>query len=536
LSDRQKAAFRSQNCPTKQPHAIGNGEIGPVVGADRTRQQELIMPSLPSVPERWDVEADVVVVGFGAAGMAASVSAHDLGCDVVILEKAPEGQEGGNTRVAGQGYLNTSSVEKAVAYLTALCGPYTVPAPMIRVWAEEMGKNNEWLASLGGDPQEHQHQPVGIEFPDLPGADCVHKFHDGPTYGYSLTWQLFERLVKQRPIRVLYETPGRSLIQHDLTKEILGVRAEKDGRTVAVKARKGVVLTCGGFENNQEMIRTYLPGVPYCYTSGSPHNTGDGITMAMTVGADLWHMNNYAGPSMALKVPEVATTFSMQALHFSKIIPGGMIVVGPDARRFTDEKFKTRHGKVPVNGRWLPLSTPVPMHMVFDHTMFAAGPLYDKHPSHGWTQIVERYDWSEDNSAELAKGWVTRADSIEALAALIGVDPRTLAETVARWNGFCEMRHDAEFGRTLMLEPILKPPFYAVELSPSMLNTQGGPRRNERGQIVRPDGSPIARLYSAGELGSIYSYLYQGTGNIGECLAFGRTSGRNAAAESAWDR
>ena len=68
-----------------------------------------------------------------------------------------------------------------------------------------------------------------------------------------------------------------------------------------------------------------------------------------------------------------------------------------------------------------------------------------------------------------------------------------------------------------------------------MLNTQGGPRRNEKGQIVRPDGQPIPRLYSAGELGSIYSYLYQGTGNIGECLAFGRISGRNAVAEKPWE-
>src|ERR1700688_2468366 len=80
-----------------------------------------------SMSHHWDVEADVVVVGFGAAGMAASVTAFELGAKVVILEKAPEGQEGGNTRVAGQGYLNTSSVEPALAYLTALCCPYTVP-------------------------------------------------------------------------------------------------------------------------------------------------------------------------------------------------------------------------------------------------------------------------------------------------------------------------------------------------------------------------------------------------------------------------
>jgi succinate dehydrogenase/fumarate reductase flavoprotein subunit len=486
------------------------------------------------LPDHWDVEADVVVVGFGAAGMAASVTAHELGAKVVILEKAPEGEEGGNTRVAGQGYLNTSSVDSAIAYLTALCGPYTVPDAMVQVWAEEMCKNNDWLAELGGDPQEHQHPPVGIEFPDLPGADCVHKFHDGPTYGYSYTWKLFERLVKERPIRVLYETPGRALIQHDITKEILGVRAQRGGKTIAVKARKGVVLTCGGFENNQEMIRNYLPSVPYCYTSGSPYNEGDGITMAMAVGADLWHMNNYAGPSMALKVPEVRTSFSMQALHYSKEIPGGMIVVGPDGRRFADEKFKTRHGKVPVNGIWLPLSTPCPMYLIVDQALFESGPLYDKHPSHGWTQIIERYEWSADNQAELAKGWIKTADSIAALARAIGLDPANLQDSVNRWNDHCTAGRDADFGRSLMMTPIGKGPYYAVELSPSMLNTQGGPRRNERGQIVRPDGSPIPRLYSSGELGSIYSYLYQGTGNLGECLAFGRVSGRNVAAEMPW--
>ena len=100
------------------------------------------MEHVPLAPREWDVEADVVVVGFGAAGFAASVTAHDLEASVVILEKAPEGQEGGNTRVAGQGYLNTSSIDKAAAYLTALCGPYTVPETMVKVWAEEMCQNN----------------------------------------------------------------------------------------------------------------------------------------------------------------------------------------------------------------------------------------------------------------------------------------------------------------------------------------------------------------------------------------------------------
>ena len=174
------------------------------------------------------------------------------------------------------------------------------------------------------------------------------------------------------------------------------------------------------------------------------------------------------------------------------------------------------------------------MFMIFDHRLFSAGPLYDKHPSHGWTQIIERYPWSEDNRAELAKGWIKTADTIASLAAVVGLNPAGLADTVSRWNRYCDAEHDLEFGRILMMEPITDGPFYGVELSPSMLNTQGGPRRNEKGQIVHPDGTPIPRLYSAGELGSIYSYLYQGTGNIGECLAFGRISGHNAAAETPW--
>jgi len=489
----------------------------------------------PWLPKQWDKEADLVVVGFGGAGAATAITAHDLGARVLLLEKAPEGEEGGNTRIAGQGYLHVSDVDKAVTYLNALCGRFPVPQVMVRAWAEEVAKNNDWVTSIGGDPQEHQHQPVGIEFPDLPGADCTHKFHNGDILGYSNTWKFFEGAVKSRPIEILYQCPGRELIQNGITKEILGVRAEMNGRPLYVKAKKAVVLTSGGFENNQEMIRNYLPGVPYCYTSGTPHNTGDGITMAQMVGADLWHMNNYAGPSMALKVPEYQTTFSMSPLHYNHDLPGGMIIVGPDAQRFADEKDKTRHGKVWRNGIWSPLPVPCPMHMVFDHAVFAHGPLYDKEPVSGWGRIIERYQWSEDNRVELERGWVKRAGTLAALASAIGLDPAALQASVTRWNHLCETRKDADYGRKKALTPFGAGPYYAIELSPSMLNTQGGPRRNERGQIVRPDDTPIPRLYSAGELGSIYSYLYQGTGNIGECFAFGRISARNAVAERPWD-
>jgi len=493
------------------------------------------MSSHGQFPGQWDKQVDVVVVGFGAAGAAAAITVQNSGATVLILEKAPKGEEGGNTRVAGQGYLNASPKEEAIDYFNALCGPFTVDQDVVRAWADEIGLNNDWLASIGGDPQEHQHPPEGIEFPQFPGSNSTHKFHEGPVVGYSNTWLLFERAVNEREIEVLYESPGKELIQRNGTGEIVGVRAEQGGKSVYVRANKAVILTCGGFENNQEMIRNYLPGLPYCYTTGSPHNDGDGITMAMEVGADLWHMNNYAGPSMGLKVPEYRTTFSMVALHFSKVLDGGMIVVGPDANRFADEKRKTSHGKVYESGRWGPLMTPCPMYMIFDHKMFTSGPLYDKDPKAGWNTMVDRYDWSDDNSAELDRGWIKKADTIAELAESIGVDVSTLESTVGKWNEDSVAGADTDFGRTMMLKPLAEGPFFALELSPSMLNTQGGPRRNGKGQVMRPDGSPLPRLYSAGELGSIYSFLYQGTGNIGECLVFGRISGRNAAAEQPWE-
>ena len=133
------------------------------------------------------------------------------------------------------------------------------------------------------------------------------------------------------------------------------------------------------------------------------------------------------------------------------------------------------------------------------------------------------------------RGWIKTGNTISELAKLIDLDASTLENTVSRWNKDSAAGTDTVFGRTMMLDPLAEAPFFALELSPSMLNTQGGPKRNGKAQVIRPDGSPLPRLYSAGELGSIYSFLYQGTGNIGECLAFGRISGRNASAEKPWD-
>ncbi|MFC2000929.1 FAD-dependent oxidoreductase [Chloroflexota bacterium] len=482
--------------------------------------------------EKWDKEADVVVVGYGAAGAATAITAHDAGAKVVIMEKAPEGEEGGNTRVAGQGWFTPAPVDKAITYFNALCGARTVPQEMVRVWAEEMSKNNDWVKSLGGDNLFMYHRgPAEAEYPDLPGSDCVGTYHLGDQLGHELLWKLLKASVDKRQIEVLYATPGKELIENCQTKEILGVRAEREGHEVSIKAKRAVVLTCGGFENNQEMIRDFLPNLHYCYPVGTPYNTGDGIKMAMAVGADLWHMNNITGPWYYLKVPEFPSVMELLPHFKNTDFPGGMIIVGADGKRFVNEKHKHTHGKVIAAGQWVQSPASHPMFMILDHTLFSAGPLHDNNLYHGWNSLLKVYDWSEDNSAELARGWIKKTTTIAGLARKIGLNPTAVEDTINKWNTYCTVGKDAEFGRTKMLSPIKDAPFYAIEMSPAFSSTQGGPRRNARSQIVQPNGSPIPRLYSAGELGSIHSYLYQGGGNLGECMAFGRISGRNAAAE-----
>jgi 3-oxosteroid 1-dehydrogenase len=113
--------------------------------------------------------------------------------------------------------------------------------------------------------------------------------------------------------------------------------------------------------------------------------------------------------------------------------------------------------------------------------------------------------------------------------------PSVLDKTIKKYNRFCRKGEDTDFHRPpWSLTPIENPPYYAVKLWPGGPNTQGGPRRNKKAQVMRPDNTPVPRLYAAGELGSVWGMLYQGGGNIAECIAFGRIAGTNAAAERAW--
>jgi succinate dehydrogenase/fumarate reductase flavoprotein subunit len=480
----------------------------------------------------WDKEADVVIVGFGGAGCSAAITAHDAGAEVLIIEKAPKEDAGGNSRVAMQLWLCPYPVEDAITYFNALSGLYrdAVPQEMVRVWAEEMGKNTDWFASLGGTPVEYK-QSMNPEFPELPGSSSGHVFLNGPAAGGSKWYNVLKSSVEARNIEVLFETPAKELIQDPKSKVILGVKVESGGWSRYIKARKAVIMTLGGFENNRQMHLDYLTNMPYCYPWGTPYNTGDGHKMAFSVGADFWHMMNLAAPYPGFKRPDLdyTTWVAMPANNY--------IFVGMVGTRFVNENDPIRHGKILRYGQWVPFPTPEPMYYIFDETVRKRGRLpYNLGMSWGSIVHPDAYgSWSADNSAEIEKGWIIKADTIADLASKINLAPATLEKTVSTYNSSCQAGVDAEFGRpATTLKPVETPPYYAMPLTPWFINTQGGPRRNEKAQILRPDGTPIPRLYSAGEFGSIYAFCYNGGGNIGECMAFGRVAGRNASAEEPW--
>ena len=146
--------------------------------------------------------------------------------------------------------------------------------------------------------------------------------------------------------------------------------------------------------------------------------------------------------------------------------------------------------------------------------------------------------WSSDNSEEIRKGWIKKADTLEELAKAIGspMDAATLKAAVEAYNAACEAKEDKQFSRNArQLAPIKTAPFYALPLYPGLVCTEGGPAINPKFQVVDPDGSPIPRLYTAGTNGSPVTRVYSVTGgNLGTCMASGRITGRNAAAEKPW--
>ena len=245
--------------------------------------------------------------------------------------------------------------------------------------------------------------------------------------------------------------------------------------------------------------------------------------MAQEVGADLWHMKAVAAP-MGYKFPEREAAFIMRMSAY------GFIIVDQQGRRFCDETGLEHYSM------WMEVTrfdmeglrfSRIPSYLIFDEETRLRGPI--TRVGHGANRS---YVWSADNSEEIRRGWIGSGKDVGELAGRLGVgSAEQLRETVAAYNDACKRGRDEQFGRSAATLVKLGGQLYGVPLWPCLLNTQGGPRRNARGEILDAWGRPIRRLYGAGELGSIWGFLYQSGGNLGECLASGRMAGLHAACE-----
>jgi succinate dehydrogenase/fumarate reductase flavoprotein subunit len=512
----------------------------------------------PWLPQKWDHEADIVVVGSGYAGINAAVAGHAAGARVLILEKAPEQFAGGNSSVSGGGMSIPSNVDDAKKYYRAL-GFGTVPDALVQDLAEAMVQVPEQLKKIGipvapiqmgsGKPAVTPASAAPLRAPSglalLPGSGNNRIYVIAPKNGYPRMgtghelYLAHKNCLLERNIRISYETPAKELIQNPIDKSIQGVVAEEKGNKIFVKARKAVILACGGYEANYEMQVYYnFPGIKI-FPWGTPYNTGDGINMVSEVGAPLWHTCNLEWDGPCVKAPSEKYGISVQAQILTRAgVPGNYILVNKYGRRFMNDTKSLTHTKESLELTYFDhekVEYPnLPFYIIFDETYRRKQPLVAKN-TFQWNHVHKVVQWSSDNSVEIDRGWILKADTLGELAAKAGIDPAGLQATVLKYNEFCQAGKDAEFKRPPEnLFPVATPPYYAAELALTVTNTQGGPKHNGKAQTLNKDDKPIPRLYSAGEFGSFFGFLYPGGSNIPEAIAFGRIAGENAAAEKPW--
>jgi len=510
----------------------------------------------------WDREADVVVVGYGYAGGVASIVAHDLGARVLLLEKMEH--PGGNSILSGGFFRITEDVDSAFAYLKRMC-LNTVPDDVIHTFAVELRRLAGFMKELtdGSDVTVQERHRTGgtYRFENGPPGDAIGllavKTDEPRCYPWLqvhgtgwVAFKVVDENVTRREIEVSLSTPVERLVAEE--GRVVGVVAKVRGKSLSIRAHRGVILAAGGFEHNEEMRLQYLQAQPF-YSICSLGNTGDGLRMGQQMGAGLWHMWHVHG-SYGFKSPDFPVAFRhrIQGRHGANHLPRPgeefslkagdegpkmmpWIVVDRFGKRFMDE-----YPPAPQDSPWRNLSLydvhikdfpRIPAYMIFDENGRITGPLFtpiSDNPAY-------RYDWSEDNSAEIAKGWIRRAATLEDLARDIGVPAADLNATVNRWNEVCEQRKDADFHRFAgSLFPIFKAPFYAVEVWPIITNTQGALAHDKDQRVLDSFGEPIPGLYVAGEMGGVFGHLYLNSGNNSEAFVTGMVAGRHVAGSSSY--
>jgi succinate dehydrogenase/fumarate reductase flavoprotein subunit len=469
-----------------------------------------------SVPD----EVDVLVVGFGAAGATAAITAHDAGASVALIEKTSAG--GGNCVHSG-GFLFEVGGPRALDHLEALCFGKT-DRTVLEAYAGGLSDVADFLGSLGGSAPEVDTEAFGgmlPSWPHFPGAGSVRYRQFAPAAGERPgpgLWRVLEAAVRERDIALALETRVVDLVLEG--DRVVGAVVEHDGERRRVAAHAGVILASGSFEADAELRDTYLP-LPLT-SVGHQGNRGDTLELAGAAGASLWHMSAFFG-WLSFVHPDFPAAFTLDVHAPSFIYLDG------DGRRFADETGWEVHDAVRALTAYLPRrpNRPnMPGWIVFDETARLAGPL------HGIVGSPNDYEWSYDNAAEIQAGWIARGADVAELAAATGLDAAVLDGTLTGYAGAVSRQRDDEFGRAPSTLVPLAPPLYAIQMTPGVATASGGPRRDAHARVLRPGGAPVPGLFAAGASGSIWGHLTEHGGGLTDAIVFGRIAGTRCAADA----
>lgn len=467
------------------------------------------------------IDTDVVVVGMGLAGATAAVSAVDEGVKVVAIEKA--GAAGGSSKYSG-GFITAVGTKQAQEEgVTITADDYFASYNAQEDLSEKKDETDRnamkaMIERSASDIKFLDNHNDPITGPDGFGsdfkvwhypADRTSAF-DGEAAGADHIVQLMEWLNKQDNFSIYYNTPATKILT-DENGKVSGVECTRnDGSTLTVNA-KSVVLATGGYAASKEMMERFCPDFPQewvlPYTTSSMYNTGDGITMAEALNADIYEDGWWMDLAIGVDVGGYSTYFpdTLNGL----INYANYFVTDGTGKRILN-----------VNSLYGPRS------IVFAKAMEETGKIYSIFTKEGFENGIQ---FIEDNNRVDNKN-VYKADTLEELAEMTGMDANTFVEQVNRYNEMCEKGVDEDLGQTTLI-PIGEGPYYAVDIKTITMGTIGGLKTDDDKHVLDKEGNAIDGLYAAGELinGKYFNQVY--TSGCAQLLSLdsGIIAGRNAA-------
>lgn len=490
------------------------------VGAQETENTK---PQVPSYSVDETIDADIVVVGAGAAGLSASIQAAQLGAKVVLIEK--KAYLGGNATGTEGIFAVGSPLQKEAGIadvpLYALIEEEMVycnfrsSAELWSKYIRTSADNIQWLLDQGVVFQEVS------TYRNVSSFECFHWWQDGK--GSTMLATLGERVVAAQNVEIHLDTAAQDLVFAD--GKVSGVYAydEELGKQYQFNA-KAVVLAAGGFASNFEFVEMMTTlDTTYAYTSNS--NDGAGLRMALSVGAG--KAATCILPKTCVGGYTVRDPISVGAC-FQPIL-----MVNENGARFVREDVNiTSYSALYFNA----VTSQKAAFTVFDKTILDyLGDVSVINPFSSFTVGTPITGLKEQLEEALAAGNenVYKADTLEDLAAAMGVNKDNFLATVERYNELCSLGSDEDLGKISdYLYAVGEGPYYACKQAPAITTTIGGIDVDLDNAVVDEAGLPIPGLYSAGvDCCKLYkeTYNYQLSGGmVGYCIYSGRIAAQNA--------